>query len=371
MQISLNRDVFLDSLSHVQGVIEKKSTLPILSNVLIEARGSKACLTSTDLDMIFVEDMSVLETTQEGSTTTSAIILYDIVRKLPIGSKIQLKLISESKLEIKSGNSKFNLLCLSPNDFPLSKEDFNVSVLELDPKKLLKLINKTKFSVSNDETRHYLNGIFLHKTKKDNDIFLTAASTDSHRMSVSNIRLNSDIQFDSIILPKKTTFQLLSLLEGKTENIKIFNNKSKIKFELKNCVLISKVIDGKFPNYNQVIPKNNNKKLEINLKDFINSVDRVISVSSDRKEGVKMELSNEMVRLSVNNPNSGDGSEILKAKFNSEAMNISFNSKYIMDVASQIEDENLIFNLSDSGSPVLLMDLSDPDSLFVVMPMKI
>ena len=302
MEISINRDVLLKSLSNAQGVIEKRSTLPILSNILIEVLGSKIKLTSTDLDLIFIEEISDVKIIKEGSTTTSASILYEIIRKFPNESKIELSLIDENKLQLKSGNSKFNLLCLSPNDFPLSNENFEGTSIEIESEKLLKLINKTKFSISNDETRHYLNGIFLHKTKQKDLTFLTAVATDSHRMSMSRTKLNSDINFESIILPKKTIFQLSTLIDGIKENIVISNNKSKIKFQLKNSVLISKVIDGKFPNYNQVIPDKNEKILEVNLKDFTNSVDRVISVSSDRKEGVKMYLSKDNLKLSVNNP---------------------------------------------------------------------
>ena len=371
MQINIDRNVLLKALGHIQGIIEKKNTLPILSNVLIEARGPKLRLTSTDLDIIFIEEISDLEILQEGSTTTSATILYDIIRKFSDSSNIQLNLIGTNKLELKSANSKFNLLCLSAGDFPLSKEDFETDNIEIDSKKLLKILNKTKFSISNDETRHYLSGIFLHKTQIKENFFLTAVSTDSHRLSMSRIKLESDINFEPIILPKKTIFQLSSLLDGIQEKIKISNNKSKIKFKLNNSVLISKVIDGKFPNYSQVIPSNNQKVLEVNLKNFINSVDHVISVSSDRKEGVKMSLSKDLLLLSANNPNSGDGAVTVKSKFNSQDMNISFNSRYIIDMASQIEGENVIFKLNDTGSPALIKDLSDPDSLYVIMPMKI
>jgi len=342
-----------------------------LSNVLIEANNEKIKLTSTDLDIIYIEEISELEILEEGSTTTSATILYDIIRKFSPSSKIELNLISNNKLELKSENSKFNLLCLSPNDFPISKENFDSNIIEIDSSKIKKILNKTKFSISNDETRHYLSGIFLHKTKNKENIFLSAASTDSHRLSTSRIKLETDINFEPIILPRKTIYQLCSLLDGANEKIKIYNNKSKIKFELNNSILISKVIDGKFPNYNQVIPSDNKKILEINLKNFINSVDHVISVSSDKKEGVKMNLSKDKLLLSVNNPNSGDGTAMIKSKFNSEDMSISFNSRYIIDIASQIENENIIFKLNNPGSPAIINDLSDPDSIYVIMPMKI
>ena len=371
MEFSLNRDILLKSLNHTQGVVERKSTLQILSNVLIEASSSKIKLTCTDMDIIFIEEINNVQVKKEGSTTTSASVLYEIVRKLNQNSSVNLTLISENKLQLISEKSKFNLNCLPANDFPLTQEDISSNNAGIEANLFLKLLNKTKFAISNDETRHYLNGIYLHKTKILNQIFLTAVATDSHRLSLSNLPLKNDIEFNPIILPKKAIMQLSSLLENSNENIKISNDKSKIKFQLKDSVLISKIIDGKFPDYNQVIPKKNEKILEVNHKEFIMSVDRVISVSSDKKEGVKMNLSENKMNLSVNNPNSGDGMEIINCKFNSKDMNISFNSKYLMDMASQIEADKIIFKFNEPGSPVLAIDPIDKNSLFVLMPMKI
>ncbi len=371
MEFTINRDIFLKSLGHAYGIIEKKTTLPILSNVLIEAKNSKIRITATDLDLIYSEEISVKNITKEGSTTTSASILYDILKKLESNAKVEISLQNINKLKLVSENSKFNLLCMSPDNFPLSDEDIKQKTFEISPQEILKLLNKTKISISNDETRHYLNGIYLHKTSFNNKSFLTAVATDSHRLSSSSLEINSDIGFESIILPKKTIFQLISLLEQNTSAIKIANNKSKIKFETNNGILISKVIDGRFPDYTKVIPKNNDKVLEIKLNDFKNSIERVTSVSSDRKEGLKMILSKDSLQLSVNSPNSGEGIETINAKFNSEDMSISFNGRYLIDIASQVENDSIIINLRDAGSPVLIRDLSDKNSLHVVMPMKI
>ena len=239
----------------------------------------------------------------------------------------------------------------------------------INSKHLLKLLNKCKFSVSNDETRHYLSGIYFHQNEVDDKNYLTAVATDSHRMSISKIRLEKKIDFDPIILPKKTIFQLCSLLDNYDGEVRISNLKSKIKFELKNSILISKLIDGKFPNYIQVIPKNNQKKLEIDLKLFLNSVDRVASVSQDKKDGVKFHLIKDTLNLSVNNTNSGDGKETLSVKFDHD-LEVSFNSRYLIDVASQLDGERIEFYFNDSGSPALIKDPGDFDSIFVVMPMK-
>ncbi len=370
MKFSVNRDKFLKSLNYCQGIIEKRSTLPILSNILIEAKNSSVKITATDLDLIFTNLTDNVKIEKEGSTTTSASIIYDIVRKLSPGSEINFNLLNENKLQLESEKSKFNLLCLNPRDFPLVDENFNTNEFTINSKQILKLLNKSKFSISNDETRHYLNGVFLHQTEHDNNIFLTAAATDSHRMSVSKIKLSSKINFEPIILPKKTIFQLISLLEDQEGTIKICNIKSKIKFEFDNSILISKLIDGKFPNYIQVIPTKNEKKLEINLNNFLSSVERVASVSTDRKEGIKFKLLKNVLKLSVNNPNSGDGSEVLEVKFDYE-LNISFNSKYLIDVASQIDGEKILFYLNEVDSPALIKDAVDRDSIFILMPMKV
>jgi DNA polymerase-3 subunit beta len=371
MEFTINRDIFLKSLGHAYGIIEKKSTLPILSNVLIESKDSKIRITTTDLDIIFFEEIPVQSLKKEGSTTTSASVLYDILRKLESNSNVELSLETTNKLKLISGNSKFNLLCLPSDNFPLSDEDIKQKSFDVSPQKLLKLLNKTKISISNDETRHYLNGIYLHKTNIENKSFLTGVATDSHRLSSSSLEVDASTDFESIILPKKTIFQLISLLEQSINNIKISNNKSKIKFTVGNMVLISKVIDGRFPDYSKVIPKNNNKILEIKLNEFKNSIERVITVSSDRKEGLKMNISKDFLQLSVSSPSSGDGVENIKAKFNSDNMNISFNNRYLIDIASQIENDSIIINLSDAGSPVLIKDLLDINSFHVVMPMKI
>ena len=369
MKFSVNQQDLQKSLGYCQGVIEKRSTLPILSNILIEAANSKLKITATDLDLIFVNEISNIKIFDEGKTTTSSSIMFDIVRKIPSGSQINFENTGDSKLQLESNKSLFNLNSINASEFPITDENFNENEFTINSKALLKLLNKCKFSVSNDETRHYLSGIFFHQTQTDDKNFLTAAATDSHRMSISKIRLKNKIEFEPIILPKKTIFQLCSLLEDYDGEVKVSNIKSKIKFELNNSILISKLIDGKFPNYIQVIPRENQKKLEIDLKSFLNSVDRVASVSLDKKDGVKFNLTKDNLDLSVNNTNSGDGKESLSVKFETD-LDISFNSRYLLDVASQLNGDNIEIYLKDTGSPALIKDPADFDSIYVVMPMK-
>ena len=369
MKFNVNQQDLQQALNYCQGVIEKRSTLPILSNILLDANNSKLTITDTDLDLIFIHQLKNIEVLNEGRTTTTSSIMYDIIRKFSSGKKINLSLTDISKLQVESEKSIFNLNCISATEFPLTDENFNENEFNIQSKKLLKLLNKCKFSVSNDETRHYLSGIYFHQTEVEDKNYLTAVATDSHRMSISKIRLDEKIDFEPVILPKKTIFQLCSLLDGYDGEVKVSNIKSKIKFELDNSILISKLIDGKFPNYVQVIPKNNQKKLEIDLKLFLNAVDRVASVSLDRKDGVKFNLSKDILNLSVNNANSGDGKETINVKFDHD-LEISFNSRYLIDAVSQLDGERVEIFFNDTGSPALIKDPSDFDSIYVVMPMK-
>ncbi len=371
MQFIVKRDILLKSLNFVQGVVEKKNTLPILSNVLIQLKGNKLSIVATDLDIVFYDEISEVKILKEGSTTTSAAILYDILRKISSDSELNFDLKSENKLSLKSDNSDFNLLCLPTDNFPSFTDEFEGHEISLDNNRFLKLLNKTKIAISNDDTRHYLNGIFLHLTEGHGRNFLTGVATDSHRLSSSSLEIENVENFSSLILPRKTVFQLCSLLAETNEKMLMQTSENKVKFTLGKMKLISKVIDGKFPDYKKVVPMKNEKSLIVPSKDFISSIERVASVSLDRKEGVKLVINKENIQLSVNSASSGEGNEVIKANFNSDNLSISFNSKYLIDIASEIEDKNLKMNLKDSVSPVLIEDASDKNSYYVIMPMKI
>ena len=371
MQFKIKRDVLLKSLAIAHNIIERKNTLPILSNVLLKVKDGKLNIVATDLDLIYFEEISDFKSDKDGSTTTSATVLYDILRKLPSNLDVLFVLQDENKLNISAENSKFNLLCLPVDNFPNFAEDFKASEINIDREKLLHLLNKTRISMSNDETRHYLNGIFIHITESNKKSYLTGVATDSHRLSSSSIPLEKIQNFKPFILPKKAVFQLCNLLQESKEQVLLYSGDSKIQFQIGNSRIISKIIDGKFPDYKKVVPTTNNKTLVVSSKDFINSIERVASVSLDRKEGVKLVINKDNIQLSVNSANSGEGNEKIKADFNSENLNISFNSKYLIDIASEVEDKNLKMNLKDSVSPVLIEDTSDKNSYYVIMPMKI
>ena len=363
-------DIF-KSLSHVQSIVEKKNTLPILSNVLIKAKNGKLNIIATDLDLVFYDELSEIKINTEGATTTSATILYDILRKISGNSDIKFDLKSENKLNLVTDNSDFNLLCLPIDNFPNFSDDFESGDISFNSSKFLSLLNKTKISISNDDTRHYLNGIYLHLTESQNRTYLTGVATDSHRLSSSSIEIENNLKINSLILPKKTVFQLCNLLEDTSDKVLIQTSESKIQFKIGKVKLISKVIDGKFPDYRKVVPTGNEKNLTVSTKDFTNSIERVIAVSIDKKEGVKLVLKNNSVRLSVNSTNSGEGNEVVKANYIGDELTISFNSKYLIDIASEVQDKNIKMNLKDSVSPVLIEDLADKNSYYVIMPMKI
>ena len=259
MQFVIKRDTLLKSLTLVQGIIEKKNTLPILSNVLLDAKNGKLSIIATDLDLVFYDEISEIQINKEGATTTSATILYDILRKISGNSDIKFDLKSENKLNLLTDNSDFSLLCLPTDNFPNFSDDFGNNEISFNKSKLLSLLNKTKISISNDDTRHYLNGIYLHLTESQDRTYLTGVATDSHRLSSSSIEVDTGKSFHSIILPKKTVFQLCSLLIDTNEKVLVQTSENKIQFKIGKVKLISKVIDGKFPDYKKVVPTDNDK----------------------------------------------------------------------------------------------------------------
>ena len=371
MQFQIKRDTLLKSLAIAHNIIERKNTIPILANVLLETKNKVLNIVATDLDIIFSDEITDLKIEQEGSTTTSATVLYDLLRKLPSNLDVMFDLQGENKLKISAKNSKFNLLCLPVDNFPNFSDDFKIEPLKLESKKFLSLLNKTKISMSNDETRHYLNGIFIHTTASSKNSYLTGVATDTHRLSSSSIQIENIKNFKPFILPQKTVFQLSNLLQETNDDVFLYVGDTKIQFKIGKSKIISKVIDGKFPNYDKVVPKNNNKTLNVDVKEFIDCIERVITASIDRKEGVKITLDKDNIQLFVNSSSSGEGKESLPANYNSENFTISFNSRYLLDIASKIEDKKLVMNLADAVSPVLIQDNSDKQSYYVIMPMKI
>ena len=365
MEFKIDRDVFLKSLSHVQGVVEKKNTLPILGNVMLEANEGFLKITATDLDII--TEKITCNTIFEGSTTTTAQVIYDIVRKLKTGSTLHLSLKENNRLKLISGKSDFNLTCISPDEFPVLEDNMDEQYIEVSSFEFLKIINKTKFAISNDETRHYLNGVYLDKNENQ----LIAVATDGHRLSKSATEYKGKNEFHPIILPKKTVYELLTIIDEDSINLKILSTKSKIKFLYKEIVLISKVIDGKFPDYEKVIPKDARVDAKANIDEFVSALDRLKSLSSDRKGVIKISLHDGIMKFLINDAISGDGIEEVQTQYKGQPLEIGFNSNYLIDVASVLESKDIILMLKDATSPIQIKDENDILSTYIIMPMRV
>lgn len=372
MRITLERSTLLKSLNHVHRVVEKRNTIPILSNALLRTSEAGLTLKATDLDLEVVETVPAMVETP-GGTTVPAHILFDIVRKLPDGSEVLLETDPDgATMGVQAGKSSFKLQILPEDDFPqLSTDTFSHS-FNLSAGDLRKLIERTQFAISTEETRYYLNGIYLHFVEEDGQALLRSVATDGHRLAQMQLPAPDGADgMPGIIVPRKTVGEIQKLLDDDDQNILIELSDSKIRFTLGNVVLTSKLIDGTFPDYGRVIPQGNDKSLRVERSVFSAAVDRVSTISSERGRAVKLALSDGLMVLSVINPDSGTAQEELSVDYQSEALEIGFNSKYLLDIASQLGSDTALFKLSDPGSPTLIEDDGEQDALYVLMPMRV
>ncbi|MBK6702908.1 MAG: DNA polymerase III subunit beta [Caulobacteraceae bacterium] len=371
MKLSIERSALLKALNHVQSVVERRNTIPILSNVLLSAQGDSLKLTATDLDIEIAESASA-EVERGGQTTAPANYLYDFVRKLPDGSAVKLEVNGDDpRLFISAGKSRLHLPILPAGDFPSMPSDGFETKFEIEPTELGRLIDKTRFAISTEETRYYLNGIFLHTIDSDGQK-LRAVATDGHRLALADYPApKGSVGMPGVIVPRKTINELKRLLDDAADLVEISVSPQKIRFALGDAVLTSKLIDGSFPEYARVIPKNNSKKLKIPNKAFAEAVDRVATVSAERSRSVRLALDKDKITLTVNNPDAGVATEDLVAEYGDDALEIGFNARYLLDVAQQVEGENAVFELADSGSPTLVRDEADDAAIYVLMPLRV
>ena len=370
MKLTIDRNALMRALSHVQAVVERRNTIPILSNILMVAEGDKLSLTATDLD-IEATDAAPAEIKKAGSVTAPAQTLFDVVRKLPEGAEVTLDL-ADSRLSISSGRARFALPTLPAADFQTMAKEAAPIKFEIEAAELRRLIDKTRFAISTEETRYYLNGIYLHHAKGAKGPVLRTVATDGHRLALAEtVAPKGSAALKGVIVPRKAVAEIRRLLDDAPETVTVEASDSKITVHIGEAVLTSKLIDGSFPDYQRVIPKDNNRILTLDNKDFKQAVDRVATVSAERSRSLKLAIAPGRLTITVTHSESGQGTEELEANYDSEAMEIGFNAKYLLDVAGQIEAEEAHIALGDASSPALITDSKDAGTQYVLMPLRV
>ncbi|MEM1074304.1 MAG: DNA polymerase III subunit beta [Pseudomonadota bacterium] len=372
MKISIERAALLKAVSQAQSVVERRNTIPILANVLIEADGSDVTFRATDLD-IEVVDKAAAQVERAGATTVSATTLHEIVRKLPDGALVSLTADSATgRLTVDAGRSNFSLATLPKEDFPvMASSEYDTNFTAAAPV-LRRLFDKSKFAISTEETRYYLNGVYMHVSDAEGGQVLRCVATDGHRLARIDAELpDGAADMAGVIVPRKTVGELRKLLDDDDMKIAVSVSETKVRFATPDITLTSKVIDGTFPDYTRVIPQGNSRKLEVDASDFAQAVDRVSTVSSERSRAVKLQLDEDRLILSVNAPDSGAAEEELAVAYGDERLEIGFNAKYLLEIASQVDRENAVFMFNSSGDPTLMREGNDQTAVYVVMPMRV
>ncbi|MBE1236498.1 DNA polymerase III subunit beta [Phaeovibrio sulfidiphilus] len=372
MKFTTERTAFLKSLGHVQSIVEKRGTIPILSNVRLEAKGEGLSLNATDMD-IEIEEFCPAGVIQPGATTAPAHTLFEIVRKLPDGAQVEVSFDGdESQILLRAGRSRFRLACLPVSEFPIMNPGEFSHTFAIPASDLRGLIDRTRQAISNEETRYYLNGIFLHAADSGGVPVLRAVATDGHRLACADVPLPQGAAgMPGIILPKKTVGELRKLSDETGMDISIAVSEQKIRFTFDDISLVSKLIDGKFPDYERVIPRNNDKMLQIDRQSFSQAVDRVSAISSERSKAVKMALGKDQISLSANSPDAGSAQEDVSAEYDSQAFEIGFNARYLTDILDHLQGETVQISLSDGAAPTVIRDTADASALYVLMPMRV
>jgi len=372
MKLTIERAALLKSLAHVQSVVERRTTIPILSNVKLEGRSGSLSLNATDMDLDIIESVPA-DVVRPGATTAPAHTFYEIVRKLPDGSQVEIEVNGEDgQMTLRSGRSKFSLACLPVEDFPvLSGGDlpfnFTLSAAELKI-----LIDRTRFAISTEETRYYLNGIYLHAATGPNGEVLRAVATDGHRLARVEITLPTGAAgMPGVIVPRKTVAEIRKLIDETDAEITVSLSETKLKFAFGDAVLTSKLIDGTFPDYERVIPADNDKVLEVDCKSFAQAVDRVSAISTEKSRAIKLSLEKGTATLSASSPENGSAVEEIEANYDSTPLEIGFNSRYLMDILAQVEGESAHFAMADAASPTVVREVTDGGAVYVLMPMRV
>lgn len=370
MKATIERATLLKGLGHVHSVVERRNTIPILSNVLIEAQEEGGLrLMATDLDLQINETVPA-DVSEPGATTVPAHTLFEIVRKLNEGSQVEL-IAAEGRMQVNAGRARFTLSTLPRDDFPVIAEGDLPTSFELPAATLRQIIDKTRFAISTEETRYYLNGIYLHVSDEAQPV-LKAAATDGHRLARVTVPRPDGAQgMPGVIIPRKCVTELRKLLDELDGTLQLSLSESKIRFGLGNAVLTSKLIDGTFPDYSRVIPTANDKLLRLDPRSFEEGVDRVSTIASERTRAVKMSLDRDRVTLSVTSPENGTAAEEVSADYGADGIEIGFNARYLLDILGQIEGDVMEVHLADAAAPTLLRENDKAPALYVLMPMRV
>ncbi|MDD5585674.1 MAG: DNA polymerase III subunit beta [Alphaproteobacteria bacterium] len=371
MKITLERAALLKSLGHVQSVVERRNTIPILANVLIRAEGQNVSFVATDMEIEINESVPG-QVGKPGAVTAPAHTLYEIVRKLPEGAQVELSTASGTQLTLTSGRSQFRLGCLPVDDFPKMPEGDLKHKFELTAGDLRALIDRTRFAISTEETRYYLNGIYLHVTKDKNVDVLRAVATDGHRLARVEMPAPKGVKaIPGVIIPRKTVNEVRKLVDETSAPVEVALSESKIRIAFDSVVITSKLIDGTFPDYERVIPTGNDKQLDTRARDFAAAVDRVATISTEKSRAVKLSLSDGLMTLTANAPDAGSATEEIEVNYGGAPLEIGFNARYLLDILQQIEGEGARFTLADSAAPAIVQDVADASALYVLMPMRV
>jgi DNA polymerase-3 subunit beta len=371
MKLTIERAALLRALNHVQSVVERRNTIPILSNVLIEAKDGSLGLTATDMDIAIVERVTA-DVGTSGATTAPAHTLYDIVRKLPDGAQVDIEASGEGdRLTLKSGRSRFTLSTLPTDDFPVMSGGDLPHEFQIDADALRGLIDRTRFAISTEETRYYLNGIYVHAADGDPQM-LRAVATDGHRLARVEIPLPDGAGgMPGVIIPRKTVNELRKLIEEVNGGVDITLSDTKIRFAFGDAILTSKLIDGTFPDYERVIPSGNDKIMTVDCSDFAEAVDRVSTIATEKMRAIKMKLEGDQMELSASSQENGQAVEEVGIDYGKDAIEIGFNARYLLDIAHQVEGDTAEFVMADAASPTIVRDPKDPGALYVLMPMRV
>ena len=372
MKLSIERGILLKAVSQAQSVVERRNTIPILANVLIEAEGEGVSFRATDLD-IEVVDKSPAVVERAGATTVNAVTLHEIVRKLPDGALVSLTDDGASgRLTVEAGRSNFSLATLPKEDFPvMASSEYSANFTAAAPE-LRRLFDKSKFAISTEETRYYLNGVYMHVADGAEGRNLRCVATDGHRLArIDAVLPDGAADMPGVIVPRKTVGELRKLLEDDEAQIAVSVSETKVRFATPQVTLTSKVIDGTFPDYSRVIPAGNTRRLEVDASEFAQAVDRVATVSSERSRAVKLQLDEDRLTLSVNAPDAGAAEEELGVAYGDDRLEIGFNAKYLLEIASQVDRENAVFLFNSPGDPTLMREGNDESAIYVVMPMRV